>query len=259
MSNLQEMPQPQGADELKRIAQEHFDAIKTAAVLESSSSLKIGYHALRLKEANLWGILGYRDEMDAREAAGVSKSGWFAVIRLAESFRGLSEELFTSMLLANATALSDLPESKRLDREWIEYAATESIKNFAKRVDREMNGRARDSDSKERTVRLTIDLPASQKKIIDEKVQVFAEAHGMDGSNVGAVLEAVIVEATEGDTLTGAIVNAVQRLKRVKELCESGLSSDEILSQVIELNEASIVEFSNILLQVGKQYGEEAA
>jgi hypothetical protein len=249
MSNLQEMPQPQGADELKRIAQEHFDAIKTAAVLESSSSLKIGYHAAWIKRNNRFGILGFRDEMEAMESAGVSKSCWFSVIHLAESFIDLPEELFCGMKLLNATALADMPESKRVDREWVKAATEKPVKDFKAMVDEAMNGKARASEGKERTTKLTIDMPVSRKTVIEEKAREFAQAHDMDPADVGKAIEIAMVEATGGSTMVGAIVNAVQRLKKVKELCESGLSSDEILGQVLELNEASILEFAAVLEQ----------
>lgn len=257
--NVTEMPMSndEQAGKLKQEAKQHFDAIKKAAVLESTSSLKIGYHAFALKEKNLFGILGYRDEQECRDAAGVSRSGWFSVIKLAESFKGVSEELFCGMLLTNAFALADLPESKRLDETWVKYAASESIKDFAKRIDEEMNGKSRPSDGKERTTTMKIDMPASQKTVIEAKVKDFAEAHGMDASNVGAVLEAVIIEATEGETLTGAIAGAVQKLKEIKELCESGLSSDEILAKVILINEEIILSFATALEQAGQ--ADEAA
>jgi len=256
MSNLQEMPQPQGAEELKRIAQEHFDAIKSAAVLESSSSLKIGYHAAWIKRNNRFGILGFRDEMEAMEAAGVSKSCWFSVIHLAEAFIDLPEELFCGMKLLNAQALADMPESKRVDREWVKAATEKPVKDFKAMVDEAMNGKARASDSKERSVKITIDVPASRKTVIEAKIQEFAEAHDMEPSDHGAVIEHALVEATGGRTMLDAILHAVQRAKKIKELAESGLSSDEVLSQVLIWNEESIMEFSAILEVKGE---DEAA
>ena len=97
----------------------HWKQIKQASVLQSRNSLRIGFHAFAMKERNLWGLLGYRDEQEAREAAGVGESTWFSTIRIAESFRGVPEELFTAMRLTNAKALSDLSEEKRADRDWL--------------------------------------------------------------------------------------------------------------------------------------------
>lgn len=264
MSNLKEMPAPsdqpnqnQIAEERKARARELFSKIQGSAPLQSKSSLEIGYAAYRLKEENLFGILGFANEDEAREATGVGSSTWYSTIKLAESFKDLPEELFVSMKLSNAYSLADLPESKRLDRDWVKKAEEMPIKEFSKLVDEEMNGKARASAGKERSVSLKLDMPASRKQVIEEKAKDFAEAHGMDTGDVGKVIEVALVEATGGDTMVGAILHVVQRAKRFKELAESGLSSDEVLAEAIKLNEENILELAAVL-EV-KTEGEEAA
>lgn len=210
-----------------------------------------------MKSENLFGILGYASEEDARDASGVGRSTWYNTIAIAESFKDLPEELFVTMKLVNAQAATDLPESKRLDREWVKKAEEMSEKEFAKLVDEEMNGKARRSDGKERTVKMSIDMPASRKTVIEAKAKDFAEAHNMDATDTGKVIEAMAVEATGGNTMTGAILNVVSRAKKIKELCESGLSSDEVLAQVIILNEETILECATALGV--KQEADEAA
>jgi hypothetical protein len=243
---------------MKKEATQHFDAIKKAAALESTSSLRIGYHALRLKDKNLWGILGFADETEARLAAGVKDSTWYSVIRLAEDFRELPEAQFVGMKLSNAKALSDLPESKRLDKQWISYATDEPIRDFAKRVDEEMNGKARPSDTKERSVKMSIDMPASRKAVIEEKVKEFAEAHGIESGDVGKVIEVSLVENTERVTLVGAIANAGQHIKRALEVVHSGLSADEALEKVTAILGEMALEFEAALDQATNG-AEEAA
>jgi len=262
MSNVKEMPmpnnEPQGeAEERKARAKEHFSKIKTAATVQSRNSLLIGYHAYRLKEENLFGILGYANEHEARSAAGVSKSTWFSTISLAEAFKDLPVDLFIRMKLSNAIALADMPESKRLDRDWVEKAACESIEYFERLVDEEMQGKARTSDTKERSTTMKITMPVSQKAVIDEKVGEFAEAHDMDPEDTGKVIEAMAVEATGGDTMLNVILHVVHRAKKIKELCESGLSADEVLAEVVKFNEENILECAAILGTKGEQ--EEAA
>ena len=265
MSKIKQMPAPsnepndnQIAEERKKRAQGFFEEIKGSAGVYSRSSLLIGYCAYILKEENLFGILGYSNEDEAREAAGVGSSTWYATIRMAQAFKDLPRELFVSMKLSNCSALSDLPEAKRLDREWVTKAAEMSIKEFRKAVDEEMNGKSKPSDGRERTATMRLDMPASRKTVIEEKARDFAESHGIDVSDTAKAIEIALVEATDGPTMVGAIVNAVERLRRVKELCESGLSSDEVLAQVLELNEASIIELANVLRIKGKEE-EEAA
>ena len=231
----------------KEEATRHFDAIKGAVPTASRSSLVIGYHAHRMKVRNLFGILGFATEEEARRAADVGDSTWYSTIAIARAFEGLAEELFVSMKLTNARAMVDLPESKRMDHQWIEWATTESIEAFSKRVDEAMQGKARESDSKERTVTMKIDMPASQKKVIEEKAKDFAEAHGIEPSDTGKVLEVALAEVTSGETLIGAITNACARMKQIKDLAESGLSSDEIIERVLRLNEESILEFARVL------------
>jgi hypothetical protein len=200
-----------------------------------------------MREENLFGILGFGSEEDARDASGVGRSTWYNTIGLASAFNGLPEDLFTSMKLVNAQTLSDMGESKRLDREWVKKAAELTEKQFSKLVDEEMNGKGRPSDGRERSVKMTIDVPASRKVVIEAKVKEFAEAHDMEASDTGKVIEAMAVEATGGKTMLDAILHTVQRAKQVKELAESGLSSDEVLSQVLIWNEETILECAAVL------------
>lgn len=225
--------------------------------MQSRSSLEIGFYAYRLKAESLFGIIGFANEEEARDAAGVGRSTWYSTIALAEKFKDLPEDLFVTMKLSNAVGLSDLPESKRLDRDWIKKAEEMPLEAFAKLVDEEMNGKARASAGKERTATLKVEMPASRKTVIEAKVKDFAEAHNMDASDVGNVIEKAMVEATGGNTMTGAILHVVERGRKIKELCESGLSADEVLAQVIVLNEENIIECAAVL--VVKAEDEEAA
>lgn len=177
----------------------------------------------------------------------MGRSTWYNTIAIAESFKGLPRDLFITMKLVNAQTATDLPESKRLDREWVKKAAEMTEKQFAKLVDEELNGKARRSDGKERSVKMSIDMPASRKIVIEAKAKEFAESHGMESADTGKVIEAMAVEATGGNTMTGAILKVVARAKKIKELCESGLSSDEVLAQVIVLNEETILECASVL------------
>ncbi len=56
-----------------------------------------------------------------------------------------------------------------------------------------------------------------------------------------------MAEKTGTPSLVGVIRSAVERCTKIKNLAESGLSSDEVLSQVIVLNEESILEFATAL------------
>ena len=236
----------------------HFKQIKQASVLQSRNSLRIGFHAFALKEKGLWGMLGFRDEQEAREAAGVKESTWHNVIRLAEAFRGLPEELFINMKLANASELADLPEARRLDREWVGYAAEESMRKFADRVAKEMNGKQRDSDTKEEIITMKMSMPESRRTVIEAGAKKFAEKHGMDTSDVSRVIEVMVVEQSEGTSLIGAIAGAVQSLKKARQVADSGLSAAEALEKVLEINDSIILEFGEALAEASKRNSEAA-
>ena len=231
----------------KEEAEQHYAHIQRAAVLQNRNSLRIGFHAYALKKANLWGLLGFRDEDEAREAAGVKSSSWYNVIRLAESFDGLPEELFIGMKLANCDQLANLSENRRLDREWVGWASSESMKVFAERVDAEMNGKARDSDTKERITTMKMSMPASRRTVIEEGAKKFAEKHGMDTGDVSRAIEVMVVEQTEGSTLIGAITGAVQRIKAAKEQAHSGISVDEALAFMEKTMDEMVLDFAAAL------------
>lgn len=240
------VPVSEEAANRKREAKKHFEIICKSGGLVSVNSMRIGFHAHALKKDNLFGILGFEDENQAREAAGVGESTWYANIRLAEQFNGVAEELFCAMKQANAKALADLPESKRLTEYWLRRAATEPLTKFAEAIDSEMNGKSRASDGKEGTVAKTFKMPKSRKKAVEQGLLEYGKQVGTEGDE-SRTLELMVAEKSGTPSLIAAIRNAVERLKKIKELCESGLSSDEVLSQAIILNEESILEFAAAL------------
>lgn len=236
---------------LKAVAKEHFDAIVSASALTSTNSLRIGYHAYRLKLENLFGVLGFADENEAREAAGVGASTWYENIRLAEAFKDVSEVKFIAMKQANCKVLADMPESKRNSAQWLKDASHKSMKEFKAMVDEEMNGKARASDTKERSTSIKIDMPVSRKTVIEEKVKEYAQVHGLSSGDTGKVLEAMCIETTGGATLSGAIANAIQRVKKSKDyIYHSNMSAVEALSKVEEELDAMVLDFQAALGQV---------
>ena len=168
------------------------------------------------------------------------------VLRIAEAFPSVDEKLFVAMKLTNAEAAMDLPESKRFTEYWMRLAATDPIDLFQKKVDDELDGHAKASTGRERVVSINIKMTKSQKKTIDSGLLEISKELGCEGNEAKA-LELIVAERTGSPSLIGAITNAVQRCKKIKELIESGLSSDEVLSHVVILNEETILEFGQSL------------
>lgn len=261
MASLYELPSTEetekSASQMKAEAKKHFDAIVKNGAMESTSSLRIGWHAYHLKKANLFGVLGYGDEDETREASGVGESTWYANLRLAEAFPGLDEEQFASMKQANAKKATDLPESKRLSREWVRMAGSMSMKEFKAKVDEEMNGKAVPSDTKEKSTVLKMDMPASRKKVIEEKLAVYAEKVGLNPKDPGKALEVMIVEQESGPGLIAAITNAIQRIKIIREMAHSALSAEEILERTNQQLDEMVLEFQAALTGVQNLDQEE--
>jgi hypothetical protein len=250
MTGPQIVPEAKEIKRLKMVAKEHFDAIVSASALTSTNSLRIGYHAFRLKQENLFGVLGFADESEAREAAGVGASTWYENIRLAEAFKDVQEAKFVAMKQANAKALADMPESMRNDSQWLKDASHKSIKDFAAMVDEAMAGKARASDSKEASTAIKLSMPTSRKKVIEVKAKEYAVAHGIKPDDMGKIFESMCVETTGGATLSGAIANAVQRVKAMKEMVHSGISADEALVKVEAELDEMVLDFNAALEQV---------
>jgi hypothetical protein len=240
------IPVSEEAENRKQEAKKHWGAITKAGGLVSVNSLRIGFHAYALKKDSLFGILGFENEKQAQEASGVGDSTWFAMIRLAEQFSGVGEELFVGMKQANAKALADLPESKRLTEYWLRRAATDPTDTFKAVIEEELDGKARESDGKERTVSYSVKMPTSRRKAVQSGLLEYAKEVGVEGDESRA-LELLVAEKTGTPSLIGVIISAVQKLKSVKNLCESGLSSDEVLAKVVVLNEEMILEFATAL------------
>jgi hypothetical protein len=160
--------------------------------------------------------------------------------------------------LTNAKALSDLPDGKRVDREWLKSAADDSMKDFQAKVDLEMNGKTKPSEGKEPIQSFKTTMPASQKKNVEQGIKTYAAAVGLDPSNTGKVLETALVELNHGGGLIGTITTAVAKIKEAKAVAHSGLSADEALEKVERTLDELVIEFAQALEQAS-QRGSEAA
>jgi hypothetical protein len=241
-------PTSEEAENRKKEAKDHWGVICKAGGLVSVNSLRIGFHACALKRQNLFGLLGFEDEKQAQKDSGVKDSTWFNVIRIAEAYPGVSEQLFTAMKLSNAQVMMDLPESKRLTEYWLRKAATEPIEVFKEQVDIEMNGKARASDGREASTSYKVSMPASRKKVIEDRVKVIGKELGIEDE--GRVIEMVLAERTEAVSLIGAISHAIDKIAAAKMLGDSGLSAAEALEKVyVQLDEV-VSEFKQALENV---------
>jgi len=241
-------PVSEEAENRKQEAKKHWSIICKSGGLVSVNSLKIGFHAYALKKDNLFGILGFENEKEAWEASGVGDSTWYANIRLAEQFTGVSEELFCGMKQANARALADLPESKRFTEYWLRRAATDPIELFKKMIDEEMDGLARASDGKERTTTFKQSMPASRKKAVEAGIKEYAKEIGEQDE--GRALELMVAEHTGGTSLIGAITTAIDRIDRIQDLRATLLSAEEVLEKTYEELGAIVGLFKSALQSV---------
>ena len=239
-------PVSEEAETRKQEAKTHWGAIKKSGGLVSVNSLRIGFHAAILKREGMFGILGFENEKEAQEASGVGDSTWFAMIRLAEQFNGVSEELFCGMRQANAKALANLPESKRLTEYWLRRAATDSMDTFAALIDSELDGKAKDSDGKERTVSFAVKMSKSQKKAVEPGLQEISKELGCEG-NVAKTLELMVAERRDSVSLVGTISKAIDRIAGIKKLGDSGLSAAEVLEKAYAGLDEIVEEFRTAL------------
>ena len=250
-ANLYTLPSQSDAQEevenRRAEAKKRWGKLCKAGALQSVSSMEIGWNAYLLKRDNQFGLLGFADEEEARLASGVGQSTWYANIRLAGNFHGLTEEQFLSMKQANAKALSDLPESLRFSREWVRRAGSERIELFQEAVDEVMEGKAKPSDGKERGVTLKVSVPKSRKKVIEDGVKAYAEKVGMSAGDPGKVLEVLLVEQQGAPSLIAAITNSIQRIKVIKELQQSNVSAEEALEKINVHLDDMVLEFQAAL------------
>lgn len=254
MSEVEQMSESEEIKRRKAEAQKHFNIIKRSQLNASVSSLRIGYHAYRLKVEGLFGALGFQNESEAREAAGVGQSTWYENIRLAEAFKDVDEERFVAMKQANAKALANLPESQRTSTEWLRMAEVEKIEEFAVKCDQAMNGKTKASDGKEpSTSTMKLVMPASRKAVIEGGIRQFAEAHGLSADDPGKVVELMAVETTGSQTLLGSITTTLQRIAGLREFMKSGVSADEVLGRVEKELDDMVLDFQSALEQAAQR------
>lgn len=241
-------PTAEEAESRKAQAKRHFEIIRRAGGLVSVNSLRIGYHAYALKRDNLFGILGFETERDAQEASGVKDSTWYNVIRIAEAYPGVSEDLFCGMKLSNAQALMDLPESKRLTEYWVRKAGTEPMETFRIQIEEELHGAAKPSDGREKSTSYKITLPTSRKNVVVMKLREYGKQIGEEDES--RALEMMVVEHSESISLIGTISAAAQKIAELKELGHGDLSAGEALEKVYEGLDEIIAQFTAALESV---------
>lgn len=95
---------------------------------------------------------------------------------------------------------------------------------------------------------MKMDMPASRKLVIEEKAKVYADAHGLENANdLGKIFELALVEATEGETLIGAITTVLQHMRTIKDWVASPLSADEVLIKVTAIVDEVIMDMDHTL------------
>ena len=154
---------------------------------------------------------------------------------------------YQQAVAANAKALADLPESKRNDTAWLRMAEVDSIKVFAEKVDKALNGKARASDGKESSVKLTLGMPASRKKAVEGGLNRIAKDMGIE--DPGKALEVIVAEHNGSAGLIAAITKAVQKVKAAKRIIHGDLSADEQIAQVEKLMDEMVLDFKAALDQ----------
>lgn len=244
------------ANRMKADAQKHWGIVCKSAVPMSVNSLRVGFHAAYLKKNNLWGILGFASEKEAQQASGIKESSWYNVIRIAEAYPGVEEEVFVSLKLSNAEAAMDLSERKRTGEKWLKLAAETPIKEFAKMVDEELDGAARPSDTKERIVPITIKMPKTRKKVVEERLLAYAESVGAK-DDIGRGLELLVAEQSEGVSLIESITAAINDIAEMKQLGQKNLSAAEVLEQVYSKLDVVVDRFREALESAQNGSGEE--
>lgn len=244
------------ANRMKADAQKHWGIVCKSAVPMSVNSLRVGFHAAYLKKNNLWGILGFGSEKEAQQASGIKESSWYNVIRIAEAYPSVEEEVFVSLKLSNAESAMDLSERKRTGEKWLKLAAETPIKEFAKMVEEELDGAAKPSDTKERIVPITIKMPKTRKKIVEQRLLEYAESVGAK-DDISRGLELLVAEQAEGVSLIEAITSAVNDIAEMKKLSQGDLSAAEVLEKVYAGLDEVVERFRKALEYAQNRNGEE--
>jgi hypothetical protein len=240
-------PISEDAELRKKEAKEHWKAIQQSGPLVSTNSLRIGFHAAALKRNNLFGLLGYASEKDAQEASGIKQATWYNVMRIAEAFPNVEEKLFIAMKLTNAEAAMDLPESKRFTEYWLRRAATDPIDLFQAAVDTELDGKAKESDGKERVVSYSVRMPKSRKTAVDAGLKEYAKEVGCEGDDSKA-LELMVAEHTGGGvSLVGSVHFALRKIAEIKKLNKTNMSASEMLEMSYEMLDEVVEHFRKAL------------
>ena len=246
-----EMQESKEIARLKARGEKLFNAIVKNGNLESTSSMRIGWNAFRLKAENLLGVLGFEDEKAAIEASGVCEATWYANIKIAGAFPDITEDVFCKLKQANAKVAMDLPLSKRQDSYWLRLAETESMKKFADMVDEELTGKARDSDSKERPAKLTLEMPAGRKVAVEKGLREYGKTIGVE--DTGQALELLLAESNGGGMgLIEAINTALAHIKWCKDTMHGERSADEVLKLVEESLDQIVLDFAKALEQAAQ-------
>jgi hypothetical protein len=190
-------------DHAKRIQQELKELTNDLGPRYWKTSERI----TEVHEAHLWQVLGYENETHFREELFISKGSWHEKIRLWREFAkpAMDKEALTRARLdrmpsQNAKQLLRIPDGRKFQAKWIEWALTLKEGQLEAKVDHilENNGDESTLGQAEARALLKISCTTSQKAFILDTMARFADVHDIDKDDHGKIVEDMAAEIASG-------------------------------------------------------------
>jgi hypothetical protein len=188
---------------------ESFERVCLASKALRKASMMIAWEAAFIVRHEGWTTLGYRDEDDMREAAGVARSQWYKLVRIASSYSHLSRDQFLSMTIENAYRLTQAPRVLQFDSRLIEQAGTLNSTEFDRSVVR-IQAEAENKPVKDTTITWQMKLRTGQARAIKRGLKQFCVQHHITDEAYG--LELLVAESCDRITMVGFITECIPRL-----------------------------------------------
>jgi hypothetical protein len=165
----------------------------------NKASMEIGWDCYFIKFHNGWNALGYVDQSDYITKKGLSKSTFLKMVRIAGALTHLTREEFISLTVENADRLSQQSPVAKEDPELILFAQNSTSRELEDQLAH--TAAKRDPTSEECRVTYKLRVLPAQRKVIEQGLLEWCQAHGIKDYGYG--LELLIAEFKERAALVG--------------------------------------------------------
>jgi hypothetical protein len=223
------------------------------AIRDSNRSFaRLAYYGWRLKLANGFEALGFKNEYVYMATLGIGKTRWFEAVAVGQALSSLSLEDLEKIPIDQAVLLLSVKPELKTMYPWVEEAQTDDFITLARKI--EDRNRIVPGPARVPMCPVSFRVPATAKEAIYTNLIKFKEKH--DLASVGQALEFLVADRADDTSAIAILFEALKLLNGVA----TALSKREDLKEErkwLGLARMRVDEVYRMLLESSREDGDE--